>query len=557
MDFTFFRRIIGAVYTLIILIFIGLGFCYSNELNNEYRENTLYFSGFWTEDGKIIQFPYSAGKEVEIENVLPVVYGDQMLVVRAYYEDFQVILNNQVVYESKDRVLFGHKTNVGNKEIWIPLDHDYSNQNIKIKITLQDSLYGSEITEALLTTRSAYGILQMEKNVPSIVLFIIFTVTGLLEVNVAAFFILKRANLIRKMTFEALFYAGCFSIVAAQWIINETRIPFIVFGHIVGFSVLNVICFLIMPLLFFEITKSLFLRVTENDSLLELILTSFALVGGVLAVCGVVDWGNLIYFAHLLDVIVMFVVGYYSYASVREEKKVSMRTGIALANCIFIVFAAIALVQYINNTGSNYLITVIIDLLIYIMVQVGLIYRRIGLSVKEEKEFAQAKIFAFTDELTGLGNRRHFYNLIEDYEKNKLPRDLTYIAVDVNRLKYYNDTMGHNAGDELLKGTADCLRRAFSSSSTVNIARLGGDEFGVILISNEADINRRVNNLRTYLLRWRGKYINGISIALGFASVREDPNATIDDLAKLADEKMYMDKKQYYESSGIERRTSR
>jgi diguanylate cyclase (GGDEF)-like protein len=253
----------------------------------------------------------------------------------------------------------------------------------------------------------------------------------------------------------------------------------------------------------------------------------------------------------------MFVVGYYSYASVREEKKVSMRTGIALANCIFIVFAAIALVQYINNTGSNYLITVIIDLLIYIMVQVGLIYRRIGLSVKEEKEFAQAKIFAFTDELTGLGNRRHFYNLIEDYEKNKLPRDLTYIAVDVNRLKYYNDTMGHNAGDELLKGTADCLRRAFSSSSTVNIARLGGDEFGVILISNEADINRRVNNLRTYLLRWRGKYINGISIALGFASVREDPNATIDDLAKLADEKMYMDKKQYYESSGIERRTSR
>lgn len=555
MDLSFIRRLIAFFYTLVILLFIGLGFCYSNESGDYYKENTVLFNDYWTVDGKIITFPYSDSEEFTISNTLPTVYGDQLLVIRAYYEDFSVAIDGDVIMESTDNYLFDHITYVGKKEIWIPLKPAYTGSTISIKIQMQESLYGSELTDAFITTRSAYGINQMETCYPSVILFVVFTVTGIIEIFVSAFFIVKRTALIRKLTFEALFYAGAFSIIAGQWIINETRIPFIVFGHMTGFSVLNIISFLLMPLLFFEIARALFFKIGKVDNIIDSIIALTIVVSCFLVINGVLDWGHLVYVAHILDFIVMIMVGYYSYSCLKDEHKVSARSGIALANCLFLALAGVALVQYINNVDSNYIVIVMIDLMIFIMVQVGLIYRRIGLNVREEKEFAEAKIFAFTDELTKLGNRRHFYNVVDDYEKSKLPADLTYIAIDVNRLKYYNDTIGHDAGDELLIGTAKCLKKAFSTSSTATIGRLGGDEFGVLLVANKNEVERRLDSFKNYLSKWHGKKVNGISVSVGYAAVREDLHSSVDSLAKTADERMYEDKRKYYEATGFDRRS--
>jgi len=556
MDLSFVRRLVAFVYTLILLLFIGLGFCYTNELNDDLRENTLSFSDYWKANGRIVSLPYSNDGMVELENTLPTVYGDQILVLRVYYESFEITIDDNVVFENSDHYLFGHKSYVGNKEIWIPLDYSFSGKDIKIKIDLQDSIYGTQLTDAFLTTRSAYGIDQMKRNVPSMIIFIFFTVTGILEICIAGFYILKRTVLIRKLSFEALFYAGCFSIISAQWVINEARIPFIIFGHMTGFSILNIIAFLLMPMMFFEIARSLYFRIGKVDNIVDGIIALSILIGCILPIFGVYDWGNLVYLAHFLDVIVMIMVGYYSYSSVKEEKKHSAVTGIAIANCVFIFLAGLALARYINNVESNYILIILIDLMVYVMVQVGYIYRRIGLNVREEKEFAEAKVYAFTDELTKLGNRHHFYNVVEDYEKHKLPKDLTVIEIDVNRLKYYNDNMGHEAGDELLVGTAECIKRAFANSSTSTVGRLGGDEFGIIIVASELEVNKRLTNLRHYLSKWHGKYVEAISVAIGVASIREDRELNIEALTKIADERMYKDKQQFYESTGFDRRTS-
>ncbi len=556
MEWNFVRRLIAFTYTLVLLMFIGIGFGYSNETTGEYRENSVYFSEYWKSDGKLITFPYSHHEKFTLTNTLPQVYGDQMLVLRCYYDYYKVYINGEQILENRDHKLFGVKTEVGQKEIWIPLSPDYTDAEVAIELKLQDSLYGSEVTEGFITTRSGYGIMQMKKNVPSMILYIVFTVTGIIEICIAGFFIVKRANLIRKLTFEALFYAGCFSIISAQWIICETRIPFIIFGYMTGFSVLTIISFLLMPLMFFELSRAIFLRVNRVDNIIDLVFAMTVLLSCVAALRGIIDWGHIVYIAHALDVLVMIIVGYYSYASVKEEHKVTSRTGIAIANGLFLLVAGFALVQYIDNIHSNYILLIIIDMMIYIMAQVGLIYRRIGLNVKEEREFAQAKIFAFTDELTKLGNRRHFTGVIEDYEKHKLPQDLTYIAIDVNRLKYYNDNIGHDAGDELLVGTAECLRRAFHNSSTAIMSRMGGDEFAVLVIASEAEIKRRLNNFSFFLASWKGKYVDSISVAIGYARYRDFPFYSIDDLAKVADEKMYTDKNKYYEETGYERRSS-
>ncbi len=557
MNYGLMRRIIGFAYTLIILLFIGLGFCYSNETNSYYRENASRFDDYWTVDGKIITFPYSNHEEFTMSNTLPTVYGDQILVLRCYYEHFTVSIDGTEILEDRSNKLFGHETNVGKKEIWIPLSADFSGKTISIKLNMQKALYGSELKEGFITTRSGYGIMQMKDNVPSIVLFVLFTVTGICEVIVSAFFILKRAHLIRKLSFEALFYAGWFSIVSAQWIINETRVPFIIFGYMTGFSVLTIISFLLMPLLFFSLARSIFLRLGTIDRAVDVFMIITILISCSLAISGVLQWGTLVYIAHFLDIIAMIMVGYYSYSSIKKEHKLNARTGIALANGLFILIAAYALFMYIDNIGQSYFFLIIIDLMLYVMVHVGLVYRRIGLNVKEEKEFSQAKIFAFTDELTKLGNRRHFYTMIEDYEKNKLPNNLTYIAIDVNKLKYVNDNIGHEAGDELLVGTAQCIKNAFSSSPTSTISRMGGDEFAVLLIASKNEVDTRIENMKIMLKKWKGKYIDGITVAVGCAAVYENPDLSINEISQIADKRMYEDKAAYYKATGEDRRTSR
>ncbi len=484
MEWEFIRRIIALGFCIAIVFMTGLGFCYTNEYNNEYAENSVYFSDNWIVDDSIVFMPYDNQDGFTIENILPEVYGDQILVMRCYYTDFIVYVDGQKIIESKDYNLFGHSTDVGKKEIWIPLKHEYSYKIISVTMNLQEGLYNSELTEAFITTRSGYVVRQMEQHALSIVMFVVFTVTGIFEMIISVYFILRRSNIIRKLTFEALFYAGAFSVITGQWIINDTRVPFILCGHMTGFSILNLVAFLLMPLSFFELSRAINLRISKMDNILDGLLAMTVMISLLLCSTGVMDWSVLLYIAHVLDVAVIITVAYYSYMGLKEEQKKSDRGYIALANGIFILLALIALIRYIDNNSSNYTLIVIIDFMIYIMAQVGLIYRRIGLKVHEEEEFAAAKVAAYTDELTGLANRRVFYSVIDDFEKHKYPKDLTIISLDVNRLKYYNDNMGHEAGDELLVGAAECMRKAFSSSSTAVICRMGGDEFFITLLSS-------------------------------------------------------------------------
>ncbi len=93
----------------------------------------------------------------------------------------------------------------------------------------------------------------------------------------------------------------------------------------------------------------------------------------------------------------------------------------------------------------------------------------------------QAETLARSDSLTGLANRRHMETLLartlDAYRNAK--RSCALMILDLDRFKQVNDTLGHPAGDELLKQVAGRLSTVVAKSGT--IARLGGDEFLVML----------------------------------------------------------------------------
>ena len=157
--------------------------------------------------------------------------------------------------------------------------------------------------------------------------------------------------------------------------------------------------------------------------------------------------------------------------------------------------------------------------------------------------------YAYYDQMTGLQNRRAYSERIEQLSK-ELPVPCTVVMADINGLKQANDTYGHEAGDELIIGAAECIQRGFESAGTVY--RLGGDEFTVIMTGTEADAARCIQRTEELCAARKGKHIQGISISYGVAS--SEAYSDIGALTKAADERMYAYKQNYYSSSGRERR---
>ena len=94
---------------------------------------------------------------------------------------------------------------------------------------------------------------------------------------------------------------------------------------------------------------------------------------------------------------------------------------------------------------------------------------------------ARIEYLAYHDGLTGLPNRSLFSKLLVQsiHEAHRYDRRLAVLFLDLDRFKQINDTLGHEAGDQLLQEVANRLKGCLRDSDTV--ARLGGDEFVVLL----------------------------------------------------------------------------
>ena len=157
-----------------------------------------------------------------------------------------------------------------------------------------------------------------------------------------------------------------------------------------------------------------------------------------------------------------------------------------------------------------------------------------------------------TDMLTGLGNRNAYTEHVNRYSGKKLPKDLTLLFMDVNELKTINDTLGHQAGDELLRGAADCIASVFGVHGTCY--RTGGDEFVVIFKLSSDKVKSLCDTFDSITASWKGTWGRPLRISYGFASSSELKIRDFTQLTKLADTRLYEAKAMYYSNLGIDRR---
>jgi len=153
---------------------------------------------------------------------------------------------------------------------------------------------------------------------------------------------------------------------------------------------------------------------------------------------------------------------------------------------------------------------------------------------------------SYTDALTSLHNRRYF-NFIYDRELKRAKRTKSYITfmmLDIDFFKQYNDTYGHIEGDFALKSVAKVLKDSLKRPSDY-VFRLGGEEFGVILIdtdeSNSARLAREIcDALRTREIKHEASKANKyLTISIGVVCCVADEALNEEVLISRADEMLY------------------
>lgn len=159
------------------------------------------------------------------------------------------------------------------------------------------------------------------------------------------------------------------------------------------------------------------------------------------------------------------------------------------------------------------------------------------------------------DELTRLFNRYAYENEIKKLPSTEGDDSLVFVAMDINGLKQVNDTFGHAAGDELIIGAAECMKRCFTPYG--KIFRIGGDEFFAIINASPEQLTALLRDFDDCILTWHGKMIDSLSVSYGYTTRTDVADGNIREMIKLADERMYRNKSEYYRKKGVDRRGQR
>lgn len=165
-----------------------------------------------------------------------------------------------------------------------------------------------------------------------------------------------------------------------------------------------------------------------------------------------------------------------------------------------------------------------------------------AIAIQHAQLFEQVERLSMTDPLTGLFNRRHFFDISErEYRRaQRYHHPLTVCMVDVDAFKRVNDTYGHLVGDQILRRIAQAMRVTLRSSDF--LCRYGGDEFAILMPETPLDAGvqaaeRLLGAVVAQSVEADGQVVR-ISVSVGVAEMSPQ-SASLDALMQTADHALY------------------
>lgn len=261
--------------------------------------------------------------------------------------------------------------------------------------------------------------------------------------------------------------------------------------------------------------------------------------------------------------------------NITDKKAIAFKSGIAVLSLIFILVVAVAdfVTEYKTAVSLLYLVPMALAVFFswaYIAIPIAvlsgisdtlfdysthhkfteintinsatqtiffLIFVYVLLALKKSQ--SRLRILSKTDPLTELANGRYFFETVNSEIQRALryKHPFTIVYLDVDNFKSVNDTLGHNAGDALLREISSKVNSTVRNTDTM--ARLGGDEFAILLPETSSDNAKgAINRIQNSLSQIKASNGTQITFSIGVITNNFRP-CTFDEIIMAADGLMY------------------
>lgn len=461
--------------------------------------------------------------------------GEESLCFRTDHSYVRVYADDELIYTfgNKEEIPFGKTPG----SIWniIPLHHLKAGTRLTVYVMSPYAMYSGKIRTMVMGNRADILLYIFKDSAPLILITIIPIIV--------AFFLILIHFCFRKNFAPMIFLnaAVCYFLLAL-WSFTETRGWQFFFDNAYVIQMINFISF---SMVISSIAVCLNqMGVINNEKHYRILLTIDFLVPIsqiIIQILGIADFFEMLAVVHILDAANIFVFGMDFIIDIYKKKRDSKNLILSIIMYLttFLSLLLDLLEFYIWDKFGNGFFSRIELLIIITVAGVCAVKQAISMYAENIEKLTYQRM-AYTDDMTGMKNRRAFDRDTEAMEKDSDTVAILY--ADMNGLKQINDNMGHQKGDEAIKTVADKL--LYFGEQGNFCYRLGGDEFCVIASNLTArKMEEECARINQELKIYQNDYIYGLSIAYGAKDYKPEQGEKLSDVMRSADKKMY-EKKQ-------------
>lgn len=484
---------------------------------------------------------------------VPELWQDTGLVYRSQNVFTTVLLEGRSLYETDVEENSLYHREPGSRWNIVTLDSSMSGQTLELQITPAYEGEKPQIDHVYWGDEAAIVLGVIKGKLPAVVISLL---TGLLGVFLVAADI--PVNYKNENKNHNLRYLGLFSVIMGIWSLIETNILQFFVGDVRMLQVVDnmLLVLAVMPLFLYADSAYRILRFPIIRVLcwIDLLYLAACIL---LPVSGIMDWHQMLPFVrgYLAVCAVVFIVWtiQQSIALQRQhDEKKCIYGRVQLIGIGIMGLSLMAeLVRFSCFGGMDKALLFRIGLLGFVIC--------FGMSsqmdtyklIEQGREYDFVRTLAYSDGLTGAGNRTAYLEQLENYVKERVPQ-LGIVFLDINNLKKVNDGQGHDAGDELIRAAAGVIQDSFGTFGKV--FRIGGDEFCVLIAHKNARwMYEEAMKVFRRCLREANEsnsYPFVLQIAQGFACCEVSGMEVVEETVKKADELMYQHKAELKAKSG-------
>lgn len=341
---------------------------------------------------------------------------------------------------------------------------------------------------------------------------------------------------------NSLTYIGIFAVLVGLWKLTDMEVFAFISVKCLAFSYLPFIALMLIEIPFILYVKELY---HTKESPVWYIFCGISLVQIavvlLLQVNGKLDLRQSLVSTHVLMVLIILLTGVMSvWEWFKYGWNAKLKRGM-ICILVCLVGTVIDMLLFYNSDAKEASVLAMMFFIVYILVMGYTSMQDIKQLLHDGMKAQHYEQIAHHDQLTGLGNRTAYAELIGDEEFD--PTKYIVVMLDLNDLKKCNDVLGHAKGDIYIRESARVIEECFGDLG--HCFRVGGDEFCVLLKSNSLNACRsRVDLMHSKVYQFNRETTTGINmqIACGFEKYDKRIDYDIEDTARRADRNMYQDK---------------